>query len=49
VNQDGRFAAAPAIAGMYRSAVTPELYLDVAEFWRQVDASLRRLPRLRKP
>jgi Uma2 family endonuclease len=48
VNRGGRFVAAPASAGMYRSAVTPEIHLDVSKFWKQVDARLRRLPRLRK-
>jgi Uma2 family endonuclease len=48
VNQAGRFVAVPAMAGAYRSPVIPELHLDVSRFWRRVDASLRRLPRLRK-
>jgi Uma2 family endonuclease len=48
VNQGGRFVAAAASAGVYRSAVTPEIHLDVSKFWKQVDARMRRLPRLRE-
>jgi Uma2 family endonuclease len=40
VNQDGRFVAALPVAGVYRSEKLPEVYLDLAELWRNVDADL---------
>jgi Uma2 family endonuclease len=41
VNDDGRFAVSLPEAGVYRSQQVPEIHLDVAEFWRQVE---RRFP-----
>jgi Uma2 family endonuclease len=40
INQGGRFVAARPTAGVYRSAKLPEVYLNLAELWRDVEASL---------
>jgi Uma2 family endonuclease len=40
VNDDGRFVAALPVGGVYRSEKLPEVYLDLAELWRNVDANL---------
>jgi len=39
INQGGRFVAAQPITGVYRSAKLPEVYLDLAELWLNVEAS----------
>jgi Uma2 family endonuclease len=39
INQGGRFVAARPTAGVYRSAKLPEVYLNLAELWRDVEAS----------
>ena|SRR5579864_4482925 len=45
INETGGFAAAPQVAGRYRSPATPEIHLDLSELWQLVDAKLRLLPR----
>jgi len=40
-NDDGRFVISLPDAGVYRSDQIPEIHLDVAEFWHEVD---RRFP-----
>jgi Uma2 family endonuclease len=44
VNEGGRFMVAMPAQGKYRSQGLPEVHLDVAELWRQVES---RLPRTR--
>jgi Uma2 family endonuclease len=41
VNEDGRFVVSLPVGGVYRSEQVPEIHLDVAEFWREVE---RRYP-----
>src|ERR1700726_1138256 len=41
VNEDGRFVVSLPDAGVYRSEQIPEIHLDVAAFWREVE---RRYP-----
>lgn len=41
IARDGRFEAVPPNKGLYRSPVLPEIQLDLAAFWREVEASLR--------
>jgi len=41
VNEDGRFVVSLPAAGVYRSEQIPEIHLDVAVFWREVE---RRYP-----
>lgn len=41
VNEDGRFLVSLPDAGVYRSEQLPEVHLDVAAFWREVE---RRYP-----
>ena len=41
VNEAGRFVVSLPAAGVYRSPQVPEIHLDVAEFWREVE---RRYP-----
>ena len=40
VNEAGRFVVALPEAGRYQSQNLPEVHLDVAEFWRQVETRL---------
>jgi Uma2 family endonuclease len=40
VNEAGRFVVALPDAGRYQSQSLPEMHLDVAEFWRQVETQL---------
>jgi Uma2 family endonuclease len=47
VNEAGRFVAMPPVGGKYRSAKLPEMHLEVSRFWRRVEATLLRLPRVR--
>ncbi|MBV8199536.1 MAG: Uma2 family endonuclease [Acidobacteria bacterium] len=47
VNEAGRFAAAAPVAGKYQSSKLPEIHLNVSRFWRQVEATLQRVPRAR--
>jgi hypothetical protein len=44
VNEAGRFVVALPEAGRYRSQVLPGVQLDVADFWRQVEAQLPPAP-----
>jgi Uma2 family endonuclease len=39
VNEGGRFVVVEPVAGVYRSRRLPEVFLDLAELWRNVDAS----------
>jgi Uma2 family endonuclease len=47
IKEAGSFVAAPAVGGKYQSRRIPELHLDLAKLWRQVDARLARVPRAR--
>ena len=38
VNEAGRFVVSLPAAGVYRSPQVPEIHLDVADFWRQVES-----------
>jgi Uma2 family endonuclease len=40
VNEAGRFVVALPVGGLYRSQQIPEIHLDVAEFWRSVEAEV---------
>ena len=44
VNREGRFQVALPVDDFYRSAELPELELDLAELWRQLDRPLVRRP-----
>ena len=44
VNAGGRFMIAMPAGGKYQSQGLPEVHLDIAELWRQVES---RLPRTR--
>ncbi|HYL04519.1 MAG TPA: Uma2 family endonuclease [Thermoanaerobaculia bacterium] len=44
VNEAGRFMVAVPDAGHYQSQSIPEVHLDVAEFWLQVEARLPPIP-----
>jgi Uma2 family endonuclease len=44
VNEAGRFVVALPEAGRYRSQLLPEVHLDIAEFWRQVETRLPPAP-----
>jgi Uma2 family endonuclease len=46
-NEAGRFIAAPPVAGTYRSSKLHEIHLDLSQLWRQVEATLRRVPHAR--
>ncbi len=37
VNESGHFAAPPSLADRYVSPCLPELHLDPAELWREID------------
>jgi Uma2 family endonuclease len=45
INEAGSFVAAAPVTGGYRSPATPEIVLDVSQFWQLVDAKLRLLQR----
>ncbi|MBV8199534.1 MAG: Uma2 family endonuclease [Acidobacteria bacterium] len=47
VSEAGRFAAASPVAGRYQSSKLPEIHLHLSRFWRQVEATLQRVPRAR--
>lgn len=40
INEGGRFVVALPVDGLYRSSLLPEIGLDLAAFWRRVDARL---------
>jgi len=40
INEEGRFVVALPAAGEYRSQALPEVQLDIAAFWREVDRRL---------
>jgi Uma2 family endonuclease len=44
VNEGGRFVEVPQLTGVYRSPKFPEVRLDVARYWRQVETRLLRVP-----
>jgi Uma2 family endonuclease len=44
VNEAGRFVVAWPVAGLYQSQSLPEVHLDVAELWRQVETRLPPAP-----
>jgi len=44
VNEAGRFVVALPDAGRYQSQSLPEVHLDVADFWRQVETQLPPAP-----
>jgi Uma2 family endonuclease len=40
VNEAGRFVVALPVAGRYHSQSLPEVHLDLAELWRQIEVRL---------
>ncbi|HEV7517367.1 MAG TPA: Uma2 family endonuclease [Thermoanaerobaculia bacterium] len=46
VNRDGQFQVALPLDGIYRSAVLPEIELDLADFWQAVES---RIPPTARP
>ncbi|HLX07474.1 MAG TPA: Uma2 family endonuclease [Thermoanaerobaculia bacterium] len=43
VNEGCRFVAMPPAGGKYRSRNLPEIHIEIASFWRRVEAKLLRL------